>query len=225
MILDHYLEAIRNKQIPLEPPDCASFNGFMYFDRQDQFEPEEYIKPYKARQECNELGMWPIVDQVWTKALAEWIGPRKVLEVMAGGGWIAKALSEHGVKVIATDDFSWNDRHTKMELVYPVEKFHALEAIVKIPADILLISWPPYEDETISAACRLWDGRKPIIYIGESDEGCNAPESFWKHFRQLGNSPDIPLMSWSGIHDYVFIGHWVSRKRKKAAALTRVEGV
>ena len=75
-----------------------------------------------------------------------------------------------------------------------------------IAADVLLVSWPPYEDDTIIKVCRTWGPNRPIIYIGEHDGGCNAPAEFFDHFQEIDNQPNIPLMSWDGIHDYVLIG-------------------
>lgn len=204
MNLQAYLDHVITGQIPPLPPDGLSPGGhnFTRFG-------EEWREYYEARDKCNERGMWPIVDMAWTKQLADWIGQRSALEIMAGGGWIAKALNQHGADIVATDDYSWAGKHSQMIPVYPVGRLHALEAVVTIPADILLISWPPYGDETISAACRLWDSAKPIIYIGENDGGCNAPESFWECFQVDNSVPHFPMVSWDGIHDYVMIGYWV----------------
>lgn len=75
-------------------------------------------------------------------------------------------------------------------------------------ADILLVSWPPLEDETINSVCVEWGTKRPIVYIGEGEGGCNAPESFWQRFWVWRDAPEIELMSWEGIHDHVHIGYW-----------------
>lgn len=150
-----------------------------------------------------------MVDLHWTKVLADWIETRKVLEVMAGGGWIAKAMHKHGVEIIATDNFSWAGVQHKEQPVFPVECLGAIEAVEKYcVAEVLLISWPPYESRDIIDVCNAWRTKRPIIYIGEGYGGRNAPEEFFDHFKEIENTPSIPMQRWSGLNDYVEIGHW-----------------
>ena len=205
MNLDEYLNLIEQGKIPPEPPEGTSPNGFGFSAG------AAGLERFKARQTCNELGLWTVIDQIWPKILADWIGSRSVLEIMAGAGWLAKALAENGVNITATDDYSWNGsdgQHKQIRYVHPVKKLHALEAIATIEADILLCSWPPYGDGTICAACRLWRPEKPIIYIGEGEGGCNAPDEFFEHFQRIDDRPAIPMQSWDSLHDHVFIGEW-----------------
>lgn len=195
--LDEYMQYVRSNQIPPVPPIGTSPMGHgCPFS----------VDTYRMRDECTSRGLWTVIDQVWTKQLAEWIGQRSVLEIMAGAGWLAKALNNYGVTIQATDNFSWDARHSAMIRLFQVECYHALEAIATFDADILLISWPPYEDDAILAACRLWGGEKPIIYIGEGKGGCNAPGEFFKHFESINDHPVIDMMAWDGIHDTVRIG-------------------
>jgi hypothetical protein len=154
--------------------------------------------------------MWAIVSQEWTTQLAEWIGERKVLEIMAGAGWLAKALSDCGVNIVATDSGDWDERHDKMMRLYPIKKHDAANAVRLFDADILICSWPPYGSDAICDAATVWGTERPIIYIGEGDGGCNAPEEFWEHFREMDNAPNIPLISWDGIHDHIFFGHYLN---------------
>ena len=196
-----YLEHIKNGTVPPEPPRVASSRGNTYLTGSS-------MESYKYRDECIARGLWTVIDRVWTAKLAGWIGNRTVLEIMAGAGWIAKALTELGINVTATDDFSWSDQHSKMELVFPVQKKDAAVACLHSNADILLVSWAPYGDEAICRACEVWGSDRPIIYIGESEGGCNAPDEFFEHFKELTDAPEIPLMSWWGLHDGCFIGFY-----------------
>lgn len=148
------------------------------------------------------FGMWALVDMVWTKRLANWIGCRTVLEIMAGNGWLSRALSLHGVRCFATDS---REQNWPAPPVFPVHKVSAIKAVKRYRADILVISWPPYECDVIVEACK-WRGSRPIIYIGEGDGGCNAGEEFWEHFD--GDILEVDLPQWQFIHDYVWAGHW-----------------
>jgi hypothetical protein len=156
------------------------------------------------RRECNKRGLWPMVDKEFYQEVAEYIKGKSVLEVMAGAGFHGKGLSEQGIEIICTDDFSWDTTHTEMTLVYPVFNIDAISAINQYKdADILLISWPPYGDETIIKVCSNWN--KPIIYIGEPIGGCNAPHEFFNHFNE-GYS--FYINQWCGLHDQALYGYY-----------------
>jgi hypothetical protein len=198
--LSEFLDYVRRYEMPPLPPETASPWGHAM---------QGDLDSWNARNECTRRGMWAIVDKVWTQALAEWIGKRKCLEVMAGAGWLAKALADFGVGIVATDNAEWDSRHDMMLRLCPVEKVEAVEAIVAHPeTEVLIISWPPYEDEAVTRACEAWGEGRPIVYIGEKGGGCNAPDSFWRHFVKDSGAPHIPLMAWPGIHDGVSIGSW-----------------
>ena len=47
------------------------------------------LEDFQARTHCTERGMWALVYKDFARELAAWIGDRKVLEVMAGRGWLA----------------------------------------------------------------------------------------------------------------------------------------
>lgn len=192
-----FFKLVVNGTVPDEPPDCASPFGRKYtYDIHDWEHRHEVAKNY---------GMWAIVDKIWTKQLADWIGNKSVLEVMAGSGWLAKALIEHGINIVATDNNSW--KHNE-RAVFPVIGEDARISVENRKADILIVSWPPYEDDKILEICEKWGNKKPIVYIGEDAGGCNAPNEFFDYFEVINPHPHIGLLSWPGIHDSVQIGYW-----------------
>lgn len=196
--ISDFLGYVRNFEIP---PSAPIVPDWMERQRGDMMDV------YTARSECTKLGMWAIVDLDWTKRLAAWIDGLKVLEVMAGKGWLAKALSLHGVDIVATDNMGWTNMHADPTYLYPVEKLGARAAVTKYQdANILLVSWPPYGDIEVMKVCKAWGTNRPIIYIGEGEGGCNAPDGFFRRFRE--EEIDIPLPQWDGIHDYVRIGYY-----------------
>jgi hypothetical protein len=212
-----FLSYVRNKEIPPEPPDGTSIRGYDY--RFEKGFPDNIISYWNAREECVKLGMWAIVDDIWTKVLADWIGNRIVLEIMSGPGWLAKALTKHGVRIISTDNFSWE--FTGKSVYSLVLDYDAVKAVKKyFKSDILLCSWPPYENDTIVRACDVWGPDKPIIYIGEGEGGCCAPDAFFTNFREIEPRIDIPLKSWYGIHDTVMIGNWTRGQTGTSKVIT-----
>ncbi len=153
--------------------------------------------------------MWAIVDKSWTAELTRWLGTRRVLEIMAGRGWLAKVLSEHRVAVAATDNFGW---HGELPLVYPVQQKDAPLAAQDPEAEVLIVSWPHMDDsELLHQACLNWGTARPIVYIGENSGGCTADGRFWDHFRPLESAPKIVLPHYPGLSDELLIGHYARR--------------
>ena len=69
--------------------------------------PKRDMNSWELRKIATERNMWTLVSRDWVKVLAERIKGKKVLEVMAGAGWLAKALSDEGIEIFATDDYRW----------------------------------------------------------------------------------------------------------------------
>jgi len=116
-----------------------------------------------------ETGMWSIVDRTWTRALADHIGSRRCLEVFAGRGWLAQALSEyHGVDLVATSRFSTHDGSDK-GLVFDVIDMSGTEAVMTFDFEVLIFGWPVADKtayHTVQTARRF--GRQfEIVFIGE----------------------------------------------------------
>jgi len=181
-------------------------------DMDVEYQQEEFLKDlqnYETKRQANTWGMWAIVDLVWTKQLADWIAGRKVLEVMAGRGWLAKALKHYNVNIVATDNKPW-----ETSPIFEVEKLDAVAA-AKHAADfeIMIMSWPPYDDAIAIETCRAWGSSRPIVYIGEGPGGCNANDEFFDHFAEIKNQPEISLPRWYGLRDYLSVGHYVPERK------------
>lgn len=199
MKIEQFIAFLDNQKIPPESPDHCG---------QALYNP----KLWSGREKCTKRGMWALVYRSWVQVLAEWIGDRQVLEVMAGRGWLAKALAEEGVSIVATDDGSFDKRHNKCGPVHEVLSLDALGAIARFgdDADVLIMSWPPYGDEAATDALEAWGTGRPIVYIGEGEDMACAPDSFWQCWRKDAGAPDIPLASWDGIHDFIEIGYCIA---------------
>lgn len=175
----------------------------------------DVVQAYRERETWTTRGMYAFVCWQWVDPLAEWIGQRKVLEVMAGAGWLARALSEKGVNIIATDDHSWAGKWN-MIFQYDVEKRDALTAIEQYGStcDIIIISWP-YMDPNAFEAIRKYYEVNPeglIVYIGEQEGGCTANEEFFQHFKEVLDdtfqSISRNYRTWEGLHDSILLGKY-----------------
>ena len=200
--LAEYLEFIQLGKVPPLPPQNTAPDELFYYVC-----PESITDQTKVKRSINhDYNLWHIVDQRWTAALAKWIGNRRVLEIMAGSGWLAKALQAQSITVKPTDNFSSHGAKPS-QCVTAVEPIEASQAVKKYASahDVLLVCWPPYEmDHYLVEACQHWPSDKPIIYIGESNGGCNAGDAFWRHYTH--EHLPVGLHCWQGRHDHVYSG-------------------
>lgn len=120
----------------------------------------------------------------------------------------AQALNHHGVEITATDDYSWDSAKNKK--VFDVKQYDAVEAVRSLGKnhDILLVSWSPYNDETICRASEEWGSDRPIIYIGEGEGGANAPQAFFNNFTPLLDTLSIEIPRWWFVRDRLMIGRY-----------------
>lgn len=203
-MLDYDLELEKTQDASLTsglfgPLDCSFLrqiqNGLV-----PDCEPP-YLNWYYGREFCVKRGMWAIVNTVWTAKLADWIGRRSALEIMAGRGWLAKALSLHGVDIVATDDYSWDDTHNMCRPVCSVDKMDAKTAVLAhADREVLICSWPHGTQPFLDIA-REWitDGGV-VVYIGESPGGCCVDENWNLPLRKI----EVGFPSWHYIYDRVY---------------------
>lgn len=160
----------------------------------------------------NCCGIFCTVDLNWTKHLANWLGNRKVLEIQCGKGYLAKALKQYGIDIIATDDFSyWNINSFIIDDAIQMDRVEAIERFEK-DVDILLLSWPRFDDLALVKDLMLWPEDKPIIYIGEGSSGCCAcPEFFEYYEHERLEKVNKHYNSWSSIYDRIYVGYWKTK--------------
>lgn len=166
MVLASYFRRLNRRELPeVYPPEVSM--------------PSPFLDYYRSA--FIQLMGYSLVCRSWVRPLAQFIGSRKVLEIMSGTGALAKALEDEGVDIIATDDFSW--KATFAGQWTKVEKRSALSAVKKYgrSVDFIIMSWPYLDDmalkslekmRSINPDCRL-------IYIGEPKGGCNANDGFF----------------------------------------------
>lgn len=179
-------------------------------------DPHQTVSSYIQKEEWNMKGMYAFVSWRWVNPLAEWIGNRKVLEVMAGAGWLAKALRERGIDIIATDSHEWQ-RTLKWELVTKVVEMGANTAIALYgkEIDIMVISWPYMDNDAYRAIKMLYkvNPRAVVIFIGQYGGGITANERFFEHFEIL-NDPKFERMAdqyepWFFLSDRPYLGKYL----------------
>lgn len=155
---------------------------------------------------------YPLVSKDWIKPLAEWIGDRKCLEIMAGKGTLSYALQSEGKSVIATDGYNWSQFDFN-SLWTDVEKIDALEAIEKYGknVDIIIMSWCYMDELGYQSLLKMREVNPNAImlYIGEPHGGCTGSDSLYENMIKIDDK-DIDKINdiyptWRGIHDRLFL--------------------
>ena len=184
------LELLRNLQIPQNYP-------IELFTRPEIF---------NTRRDVIKLQGFAVLEKNWLKVLADWIGKRKVLEVMSGCGALSKSLRDFGIDIIATDNFSLEDKW--QNIWCEIENIDAVDAINKYKdRDILIASWMPYNEE-IDYKClermREVNPNMKMLIIGEIYGATNS-EKFWKEANIIDepiiNELNVLYHRWMFIHD------------------------
>jgi hypothetical protein len=195
------LSFLQHKQIPLRYPSYIEKN-FMAMNYRERF---------------NRAMGFSLISEDWINPLARYMKKNLIknkpmtLEIMAGSGCWAKALTDKGLAVRATDNDSWVWKWSKWT---PVEKMNALDAIRKYIAtcSYMLCSWAYMNDDLYDALIlmRELNPQCKLIYIGESFSGCTANAKFFDSIEDVSDSTFLRAVSrykkWIGLHDRVRIG-------------------
>ena len=85
-------------------------------------------------------GIWCFYSKQLITDLARIVGERTCLEIAAGDGTLSRFLADAGVRITATDDYSWSDSITFPDTVLQQDARTALR--VHQP-QVVICSWPP----------------------------------------------------------------------------------
>lgn len=158
-------------------------------------------------------GFW-IFNKQNLENLKEFIGDSKVLEIMAGTGYIGHILSNNGIDVLSVDNGSLNHR---FDVLYKRDEcMDCLDAIRKYGEkyDVLLMSWVPYQSDIGAQAMKLYHEINPngaIIWIGEGEGGCCGDDCDFEVMDEIGRSIELEEIfnnnfeQFDGIHDEAYI--------------------
>lgn len=158
-------------------------------------------------------GYW-IINQQNVTNLKEFIGNSKVLEVMAGTGYVGRILSNNGIDIISTDNNEWADH---FDTIYKRdESIDCISAVKKYgkDCDVLMMSWVPFGSSIGADTMRLYHEINPngaIIWIGEQEGGaCGSDEDF-EVMDSIGRNEELERFfnysfeQFNGMHDEAFI--------------------
>ena len=157
-----------------------------------------------------------VVCKKWIKPLAEWIGKRKCLEVMAGCGSISYALQQEGVNIIATDNFSWdghNSWNSTKKYFTDIENIDCVKAVEKYgkDIDIIIMSWAYMDDNAYKTLIKMREINPSaiMIVIGEGQGGCTANDDFFEEINIIKdekiNYINCLYETWDGLYDFIML--------------------
>ena len=201
-----YLRCLEEGEIPPLPLEESSWREVMRSWRMEL----GCVLP--VRHVCQgRYGLFSALGQSWVKRLAKLLDGASVLEVMAGRGWLSKALGQCGVRCHATDDMSWGWMFERRPPVTAIERMDAEAAVRRHGSrfDVLLMCWPPYGESSAAEAAAAWGIEKPIVFIGEDSGGCTADEMFFAGYE--AEQADVGYPERDCLHDDVWIGRWIER--------------
>jgi hypothetical protein len=149
----------------------------------------------------------------WIRALAKYIeglGVRSVLEVAAGDGFLSRCLAAQApkLKVIATDDGSWEKAKARMSarerrayahldvpglvLGSNVKRLSAQRAVQRYRPDLVLISWAPpgtLVQRVIRGPCKY------VLDFGTEGNECGGGPPLWRLAQELVEGP-LEKLAW-----------------------------
>lgn len=156
-----------------------------------------------------EYGIWSLPNLETAKLIKQEYNAKSSLEIMAGNAYWSKALSEVGIKAIASDSFAWAKSSTTGESpIFETENLDALSAIKKHPeVDLIICSWAPNfgeDDVNILNLYRQLDYQPVLLFIGEKFGATNST-TFWQEAKTTTNKKvNRSFRSFDFINEKVF---------------------
>jgi hypothetical protein len=136
-----------------------------------------------------------------------------VYDPMAGSGFWAKILNDHGVNVIASDlhtsskhnDYEHKGRHGK---VRRANAYQVAGQTMHRRGGSLILSWPPYGSPVGYNIIKLVPVGTVVFYFGESWGGCTGDDAMFQYFNQnFKELEEVKLPQFDGIRDSLAI--WI----------------
>ena len=170
---------------------------------------DSYMREHYRKDAFHQNYGWSVPTQEAVQKIKEFVGNGSIIEVGGGLGLWGKLLRDEGVNIVSTNrsynKFNKKDKkHIDIEKkrFIDIEELDHLKAIEKYgDFEILLMSWPPYDDPMAYETLKNFRGNK-VVFIGESGGGCTGCGKFftllyneWERIQSIG----IP--QWTGLHD------------------------
>lgn len=143
--------------------------------------------------------------------LVKLIGTRKVFEVGAGKGHLARLLFDQGVDIRAVDSQAgrctqpkwWDTAH-----YFDVECLDATK-LEELPGEVILMVWPCLGDDFAEKIARMIKPGQLLLYYGEGKGGCTADDGFFDFTYQAMHVYELPEeIHTHAVSCYHLYDHW-----------------
>ncbi len=173
----------------------------------------EYLKDHQTVKNVRDFFIgdfsYSIPNEKAIECMAKFIGKDKCLEVGAGLGlWAYLLIKDYNINMIVTDDNSthYEQETRKLNKYCDIIDLNAENAVKKYKeANVLLMIWPPYDNDLAVSAVKKFKGNK-IIYVGEAKGGCTGTDDFFnlldKEWKEI--KPENNINNWPEINDQIF---------------------
>lgn len=140
------------------------------------------LAEFSARDAFIENYGFVLVTQEVLSSLCELLRGRRVLDAGCGSGYLAHALGQRGIDVLAVDHCDY--RQSEDAASFPMRQVWRLDlqadAVSLLPGDFdaVMLSWPDYSS---SFGTRVLEAMRPgqlLVYQGEGRGGCTADDAF-----------------------------------------------
>ncbi len=177
-------------------------------NRKDEDEIDHFVKELRRRDKYTKNIAWAVPDEETIKKIKAFVGGKTVLEVGAGRGLWAKILQKYGIHTRPVDNFSGYGNkevdQNEENLYTKVENVSGEKVTQQRSSDVLLMIWPPFDNDLAFNVLNNFSGNK-FIYIGEREGGANANGNFFDLLSEKWNQlTELDIKQWAGIGDSIF---------------------
>jgi len=165
------------------------------------------LENWDIRSEFTKQFGWSLPCKEAVDAIKKHSQGQRIYDVMAGTGYWAKVLRDHGIDTIASDigevEWGFKAQHTE---IGKMDARKAAGLAAKGKPIHLLLSWPPYEGSIGHKLLRMLPIGSVLYFIGESRGGCTGTQEMFDELHINYQEIDsVRLPQWAGIHDELTI--------------------
>jgi hypothetical protein len=156
---------------------------------------------YRLRDALVKYYAWAIPTYEGLKEIAKY---QPLVEIGAGTGYWAYLLRQLGVNIKCYDQMPYKEQ---VDNKWSKVKIGTPKTLLWVKKKRnLFLCWPP-SNYPMAKECLKYFRGKYVIYIGESEGGCNASDDFFnilrEDYEEIEHEAWIP--HWFGLHDYLSI--------------------
>ena len=170
------------------------------FDIESNYSDNPLLSQFVFREKLVKIYAWAVTDSAAIKEIVKTSKDMGIIEIGAGTGYWASLLANCGVDVKAYD----TGKDINIGFYHPVGNA-GVKVVEKHKNRALFLCWPPYNTSMAYDCVTEYSGNT-LIYIGESEMGCNANGDFFKYVdNNFKLDKIVDMAQWYSLHDNLYI--------------------